>query len=125
MPINRDTSWAYLDRKMCFDAWNSSSSVSRAAKKLEKDGVRNPATGRPPTRMGVWVAAMRYMTENPEEARYAIINAGGDWAHDQCAYYKWLVARAASAMTDGTWRKWIWEAKLSEYVPDELQHLLQ
>lgn len=50
---------AYLNPDLCFCAWLIGGSIAKAQQRLINEGVMNPATGHPPSRMGIWFATMR------------------------------------------------------------------
>jgi hypothetical protein len=47
----------YLNPDLCYAAWVTGGSITRAAKKLADHGLIHPFTGDPPSRMGVHYAA--------------------------------------------------------------------
>lgn len=49
----------YLDTDMCFCAWLIGGSIGKARKRMVTEGVSNPVTGNPPSRMGIWFAARK------------------------------------------------------------------
>ena len=64
---NRGT--AYLDTKVCFEAWVDLGTTERVCQFLADQGIRSPRSGDPPGKCSVWSAATRYAIDNPLEAR--------------------------------------------------------
>ena len=91
--IRNTREWSYLDDETCFDLWNKFGNPRRAARYLGDQGLLNPDMKTPPTGAGVYVAALRYMVWNIEEAHRRIIDEGGDWALDRFKYLKWVLER--------------------------------
>lgn len=107
---NRD--WAYLDEHECFTVWNEEGSLLKALKVLKLRGIKNPKTGKLPTKMSVSVAAKRYAVKNPEEARQEIATAeGGEWAEDLSRYYEWLLRAAQQVLYKRKYAEWVVEHK--------------
>lgn len=82
----------YLDEKLCFDLWNQTGSVSKAVTRIAELGVRDPESGKAPSRRGVEIAAKRYALRNIEESRQQVIDSGGDWAESWYEYLEWMVS---------------------------------
>lgn len=59
----------YLDDHECFMSWYNLGSLVKVRNKFISEGLENPRTGKPPTPMAIWVAAMRWVVNNAEEAR--------------------------------------------------------
>lgn len=97
----RDSTWAYLDEELCFRKWNEVGDVGRATRAIQDMGFVNPDTGRPPSRPGVYIAALRYISKNIEDARLSIIAAGGEWANDKLLYLLWILERMQQSNTLG------------------------
>lgn len=47
----------YLNPDLCYAAWVTGGSISRAQRKLASKGIIHPGTGGPPSRMGIHYAA--------------------------------------------------------------------
>jgi hypothetical protein len=104
--------WQYLDEKECFALWNALSSLTKTRRMLIDRGYKNPKTGKPPTVMSIRVAALRYTVKNPQEARSAIIQAGGIWAKNKEVYYQWLDEKVAQKiLSDSAYALWLEENK--------------
>lgn len=50
---------AFINSDLAYALWLTSGSITRATKRFADEGVRNPLTGNPACRMGVWSAASR------------------------------------------------------------------
>lgn len=99
MPIGGMRSVNYLSEETCFRLWVELGSVAKVAKALEQDGVVNPETGKPPTKMGIWTASIRYMVKSTEEAREylkmaADANPAYEFAFDDKTYFSWVKEKA-------------------------------
>ncbi len=91
----KTSAWAYLNEYECFTLYNNTN-LAKARQTLIDRGVKNPRTGKPPTKMSIRVAALRYALKNPEKARHEItIVPDGKWAYDREAYYTWLNVEVA------------------------------
>lgn len=97
----RDNSWAYLDEELCFNLWNDLGNIGRAADEIKNRGIINPDTGKPPSRPGVYIAALRYISKNIDDARNSIVEAGGEWANDKLLYLLWVLERMQQSNTLG------------------------
>ena len=86
--------WAYLDDETCFDLCNRLGDSRKAARFLADQGLRNPDTKKPPTGAGVYVASLRYIVWNLEDAHRRILADGGDWVLDKLKYLQWAFERA-------------------------------
>lgn len=125
----RGDGWTYLDEELCFDLWNELGDVGRAAKELERRGVANPDTGKPPSRPGVYIAALRYVSKNIEDARQKIVNAGGDWANNKLAFLTWVVDRMQQSNQLGNRARREWNESILGFAdgylaPDEYRHFM-
>ena len=62
---------SYLDGKKIFTHWKEmgGSSFSKLVKWCAANGMKHPETGKPPTRMGVWVAMWTWAIHNMQEAQ--------------------------------------------------------
>jgi hypothetical protein len=49
----------FLDPNMCFCAWLIGGSIGKAQKRLIDEGIFNPVSNEPPSRMGVWFSAKK------------------------------------------------------------------
>ena len=112
----RDSTWAYLDEELCFQKWNETGDVGRATRAMQEEGFLNPDTGRPPSRPGVYIAALRYISKNIEVARQAIIGAGGDWANDRLLYLIWVLERMQQSNTLGRRSRNEWNAEIVAFA---------
>jgi len=100
-------SWNYLDERVCFELWNEVSSLGETKKILINRGVKNPKTGKPPTKMSISIAAKRFIIKNPEQARIEITEAeGGGWAEDRMAFYRWLDQEAHKILSEPRYEEW-------------------
>jgi len=95
---SRGDSWAYLDEELCFNLWNETGDTGRAQKRIEEMGITNPDTGKSPSRPGVYIAALRWISKNIEDARQRIIAASpppppSSWAEDKLFYLLWVLER--------------------------------
>lgn len=49
----------YLNPDMCFAAWLVGGSIGKARKRLKDAGIKNPESGKEPSRMGIWFSAKK------------------------------------------------------------------
>lgn len=126
MPLS-PRNWQYIDPQLAFQAVNEASSYRRAAIILaEEYGMVSEYTGKMPSAMGVWQAAMRYIREDIERARQEIIEYGGEWAEDKEFYKHWLAEKSKSGIPkDSDYVEFIRENHLEEYVPEEYLYLFE
>lgn len=126
MPLS-PRNWQYIDEELAFQAVNLMSSYRRAADYLAANyGMVSEHTGKPPSPMGVWQAAMRYIRNDIEKARREIVEYGGDWAEDREYYKHWLAEKSKSGIPkDGDYVDFIRENGLEEYVPEKYWYLFE
>ena len=48
---------AFIKPELAYALWLTTGSITRATKRFADEGIRNPLTGNPACRMGVWSAA--------------------------------------------------------------------
>ena len=104
----KTSGWAYLDEYECFTLYNNTN-LAIARQTLMDRGYKNPRTGKPPTKMSIRVAALRWALKNPEKARLEItIVPDGKWAYDKEAYYTWLnVEVAKKILSKKRYEEWL------------------
>ena len=49
----------FINSDLAYALWLTSGSITRATKRLADEGIRNPLTGNPACRMGIWSAASK------------------------------------------------------------------
>lgn len=113
----------YLNGRDCFYAWLSQGSSEKATDFLTLRGIRNPSTGEPPTRMGVWSSAVRYAAEHMDECYLAIQHSveeqGGDpgsftWE----GFVEWLIKSARTAYSsERAFAYFVYLHDLQKYLP--------
>lgn len=72
--------------------------------------IKNPKTGKPPTRMGIWCSMWRWVLRNPDPARklYAsyVLELDGDILDDE-EWYSLLESRAHELLTDAGYKTYL------------------
>lgn len=100
-----------LDTKRCWKDWMRLGSLNKVQESLEKEGLINQETMRPPTPAGIEKAAFRWALENQNEARKDL-------------EYAWH--EIGMVLTDKDWKQFLTDkAKLTYYAtPIKLQNFL-
>jgi hypothetical protein len=81
-----------LDGKECFLLWVELGSLEKVRLHYNAQGLINPRTGKPLSEMAIWTTSLRWVLENPEEARPYYEQEGGKLSDDE--WEKWLISRA-------------------------------
>ena len=84
-----------LDSEECFLLWVQLGSIEKVSRHLESLGKINVTTGKRFSAMGIWNAALRWVTANPDEAWPHYVNAGTELSREE--WEEWLVAKAMIA----------------------------
>lgn len=87
-----------LPSKRCFDLWLELKSNTKVANRLAAEGVVNDK-GYPYHYTSVTNACYRYMMENMEEARKALLDYKYEWAADDTTWLDYVVRKA--------WTRWM------------------
>ena len=85
-----------LNPKETFLLWIEFDTLKKTAGQLAHRGIINPVTKRPYTTMAVYYTAMKYVLENPDEAREYYLKYDADYALDDEIWNEWLIGRALS-----------------------------
>lgn len=104
---------SYLDSKKLFEVYWVDMGAARSIKKVvewcRSNGMINPITGKPPTRMGVWKGIYRWALKNQDEA-YAIAQKGVSQHGDFITPEEWKLNMARKVGTswqnDNFTKKW-------------------
>ena len=107
--LGRNPKHRLFDDKRCFELWTETSSCSKAAKRLQEDGVVNPITGKCFTSEGVRLASLRYIFENMDEGRAAmtaVFRNNGEILTDMVWYF-WIGGRARARLTKKRLKKFL------------------
>jgi len=103
----------YLDGRKLFEVYwvemGSARSISRLIEWCKSNGIKNPKSGKSPTRMAVWKCIWRYASVNMDEA-YAVAQKGVSQHGEFISPQEWLETMQSKAQTawqdDNFIRKW-------------------
>ena len=101
--------WTFLDTKQCFDLWRELTSLRLVQLKLIEQGVVNPYTNKPPTRMGIRAAAYRWISENLDEARKILVADGNHLLAEDVYWKAWLKTNLRSSLTPRQYKEFVKE----------------
>lgn len=86
----------YLDGEACFRKWYELGSLQKALNAMIREGIQNPLTGTPPTRMGIWSSAVKWMTTNPDKVRAILLSYGDNFATVDDEFWVWMLQRVSA-----------------------------
>ena len=96
----------FLDGEVLFKSYweemGTARSIAKLADKCRLEGVRNPKTGKAPTRMALWFSMWNWALQNPDEA-YDVFNRGLKLEGDYCSPEEWkeyLLDKAKTALSE-------------------------
>lgn len=103
----------YPEGKDIFEYWaglGRATSLDKVKSHFFQNGFKNPKTGKPPTRMGLWCAMWRWALLNVEEARriYAqyVLELDGETLSDD-EWYSLVHSRALQLLTSRGYKKFV------------------
>lgn len=104
-----------LDNKECFEYWVEIGTLRKVAMVFEREGRINPLTDRPYTFIAVWMAAYKWVLENPDEAWKIYQEKGSPLSKEQ--WEKFLTAKAAYIFKErpNYFKEWLLENKFEKY----------
>lgn len=125
--IGKGNGMRMLDEKVCFEKWAELGSLDSVVGWMYGEGIRNKTTGRVPTRMGIQVAAMRYITKNVDMCRQVMVELGNVWAKDDDRFFTWLVRKASRSLGRAAFKIWVLsdEEKLKKYLDEYSRSILR
>ena len=95
MSITTNNVNSILDSEECFLLWVQLGSVAKVSLHLEALGKVNRATGKRFSNMGIWNAAIRWVSANPDLAWPYYVDAGTELTREE--WEEWLVSKAMIA----------------------------
>jgi hypothetical protein len=114
----------FVDDELAFTKWFDLGTIRKARKWFENNGIVNPYRNTPPTEMTLWVAANRYVVNNPEVAReyYKKLVLEFD-PEDDDQWYAYLVSVARKPIIHSEERliEWLNENDLWDYYDGHLE----
>jgi len=91
MPIyNRQ--FKMLNDKNTFMLWYELGTLKRVVTHLTAEGIVNSKTSKPITPYAIWISAMRFVMENPDEAYPMYVKAGSPMTREE--WEVWLIKKA-------------------------------
>lgn len=107
---------SFLSREKCFYLWMELGSVRKVCNYLEKEGITNPTTNKPPSNAGVRIAAYKFALHNPEKARMEYVRRFGLFGIGQeDVWCKYLTRKATAFLTTNVDRYRNWEKSFEKY----------
>lgn len=103
----------YLDGKQCLSLWAELGSLGKVQKYFAANGIVNPTTHLPPTRMSISYSAWKWALENRQNLEYAKKN-----------YFEPLMFNAGQVWDEDQWGIWFVKHAHTSYVPKQYQLFL-